>query len=113
MAFGHSIVIISIRVLPSEPDTLVSSDRLLPLLLILFAASGAAGLIYEIVWLQLLQLVVGSSAVSLAVLLGTYMGGLCLGSILFARIAPLNRAGRPTPCASTRCSNWARLSSGS
>jgi len=52
----------------------------------LFAASGAAGLVYEIVWLQLLQLVIGSSAVSLAVLLGTYMGGLCLGSIFFARL---------------------------
>jgi spermidine synthase len=58
------------------------------MLLVLFAASGAAGLIYEIVWLQLLQLVVGSSAVSLAVLLGTFMGGMCLGSILFSRVVP-------------------------
>jgi spermidine synthase len=52
---------------------------------ILFAASGCAALIYEIVWLQLLQLAIGSSAVSLAVLLGTYMGGLCLDSLLFRR----------------------------
>src|SRR4051794_1159758 len=59
---------------------------MIPLLLILFAASGAAALIYEVVWLQLLQLVVGSSAVSLAVLLGTWMGGMCLGSVLFPRI---------------------------
>jgi spermidine synthase len=56
-----------------------------PLLLVLFAVSGVAALIYEIVWLQLLQLVIGSSAVSLAVLLGTWMGGMCLGSLLFAR----------------------------
>jgi spermidine synthase len=54
--------------------------------LALFAASGAAALIYEIVWLQLLQLVIGSSAVSIAVLLGTWMGGMCLGSVLFARV---------------------------
>src|SRR5215469_11815842 len=53
----------------------------LPILLLLFAGSGCAALIYEIVWLQLLQLAVGSSAVSLGVLLGTYMGGMCLGSL--------------------------------
>ncbi len=57
----------------------------LPLLLLLFMGSGCAALIYEIVWLQLLQLAVGSSAVSLGVLLGTYMGGMCLGSLLLPR----------------------------
>jgi len=57
----------------------------LPLLLVLFVGSGCAALIYEIVWLQLLQLVIGSSAVSLGVLLGTFMGGMCLGSLLLPR----------------------------
>ena len=57
----------------------------LPLLLLLFVGSGCAALIYEVVWLQLLQLVIGSSAISLGVLLGTYMGGMCLGSLLLAR----------------------------
>jgi hypothetical protein len=51
----------------------------------LFAASGCAALIYEVVWLQLLQLVVGSTAVSMAVLLSAYMGGLCAGSYLLPR----------------------------
>ncbi len=54
-------------------------------LLVLFVGSGCAALIYEIVWLQLLQLVIGSSAVSLGVLLGTFMGGMCLGSLLLPR----------------------------
>ena len=54
-------------------------------LVILFAASGCAGLIYELVWFQMLQLVVGSTAVSLGALLASFMGGLCLGSILFPR----------------------------
>jgi spermidine synthase len=63
----------------------------LPVLAVLFAASGCAALIYEIVWLQLLQLAIGSSAVSLGVLLGTYMGGMCLGSLLFARVIRPNR----------------------
>jgi spermidine synthase len=62
-----------------------ASLRLLPVLMLLFVGSGCAALIYEIVWFQLLQLVIGSSAVSLAVLLGTFMGGMCLGSIALPR----------------------------
>jgi spermidine synthase len=54
-------------------------------MLALFVGSGCAALIYEIVWFQVLQLVIGSSAVSLAVLLGTFMGGMCAGSLLLAR----------------------------
>ena len=59
---------------------------MLPILLLLFAGSGCAALIYEVVWFQLLQLVIGSSAVSLGVLLGTYMGGMCAGSLLLSRV---------------------------
>src|SRR4051812_8558299 len=59
--------------------------RFLPALLLLFVGSGCAALIYEVVWFQLLQLVIGSSAVSMAVLLGTFMGGMCLGSFLLPR----------------------------
>jgi len=58
----------------------------LPLVLLLFVGSGTAALIYEILWFQLLQLVVGSSAVSLGILLGTFMGGMCLGSLLLPRL---------------------------
>src|SRR6266516_3283593 len=57
----------------------------LPALLVLFIGSGCAALIYEIVWFQLLQLAIGSSAVSLGVLLATYMGGMCLGSLALPR----------------------------
>jgi spermidine synthase len=59
--------------------------RFLPALLLLFVGSGCAALIYEVVWFQLLQLVIGSSAVSMGVLLGTFMGGMCLGSFLLPR----------------------------
>ena len=65
--------------------------RYLPALLLLFAASGCSALIYEIVWYQLLQLVIGSTAVSLGVLLATFMGGLCIGSILLPRVLPVSR----------------------
>src|SRR4051794_14488795 len=74
---------------PPKPSPLLPPERCLPWLLLLFVGSGCAALIYEIVWFQLLQLVIGSSAVSLGVLLGTYMGGMCLGSLLLPRlIAP-------------------------
>jgi spermidine synthase len=63
----------------------MTARRVLPALLLLFVGSGCAALIYEIVWFQLLQLVIGSSAVSLGVLLGTFMGGMCLGSLFLAR----------------------------
>jgi spermidine synthase len=66
----------------------MNSRRFLPVLLVLFVGSGCAALIYEVVWFQLLQLVIGSSAVSLGVLLGTFMGGLCLGSLLLSRVIP-------------------------
>ena len=69
-----------------DPD---AGQRWLPALLLLFIGSGCAALIYEVVWFQLLQLSIGSSAVSLGVLLGVFMGGMCLGSILLPRY--LNR----------------------
>jgi spermidine synthase len=43
-------------------------------------------LIYEVVWYQLLQLAIGSTSVSLGILLATFMGGLSIGSIWFPRI---------------------------
>src|SRR4030095_14617222 len=46
---------------------------------------------YEIVWSQLLELVIGASAISLGVLLGTFMGGMCLGSLLFPRVVSPSR----------------------
>src|SRR5215467_10943512 len=58
---------------------------------LLFAASGASALVYEIVWQQLLQLVIGSSTVSLGVLLAVFMGGLCCGSLYAPRLVPIDR----------------------
>src|SRR5258707_13945931 len=70
---------------PVPPDSTPSDRAHIPLLLVLFVGSGCAALIYEVVWFQLLQLIIGSSAVSLGVLLGSFMGGMCLGSFLLPR----------------------------
>ena len=69
----------------------IGARSFLPVLLGLFVCSGIAALIYEVVWFQLLELVIGSSAISLGVLLATYMGGMCLGSLVLPRIARARR----------------------
>ena len=62
-----------------------TSSHQMPLLLLFFVASGCAALIYEVVWFDLLRLVVGASSISLAIVLTGYMGGMCLGSLAFPR----------------------------
>jgi spermidine synthase len=69
----------------------VASPRFLPGVLLLFVGSGCAALIYEVVWFQLIRLVIGASAVSLGVLLATFMGGMCAGSLLLSRVVPTDR----------------------
>jgi len=71
----------------STPLTSTVSDHL-PRLLILVAASGCAALIYEVVWYQLLPLAIGSTSVSLGILLAAFMGGLCIGSLWLPRVLP-------------------------
>jgi len=71
---------------PPEP-----AARHLPILLLLFVGSGGAALIYEIVWFQMLQLVIGSTAVSLGVLLATFMGGMGAGSLAWPRLVSPRR----------------------
>jgi len=65
--------------------------RFLPALLLLFFGSGCAALMYEIIWLQLLQLVIGLTTASLGILLGTFMGGMCLGSLALPRVVSARR----------------------
>ena len=72
------------------PST-VPTAPFLPALILLFVGSGAAALIYEVVWFQMLSLSLGSSAISLGVLLGTFMGGMCLGSLLLPKFVSTSR----------------------
>ncbi|HMF02456.1 MAG TPA: fused MFS/spermidine synthase [Terriglobia bacterium] len=51
--------------------------------------SGVAALIYEVVWFQLLELVIGASTISVAVILASFMGGTCLGSLIFPRLVSI------------------------
>ena len=58
------------------------------LLLPLFVASGAAALVYEIVWFQLLALQLGGATRAIALILATFMTGLGAGALLLPRSTP-------------------------
>src|SRR5262245_66640644 len=49
--------------------------------------SGAAALIYEVVWLRMLGVVVGHAVDALTAVLAAFMAGLALGALAFGRIA--------------------------
>jgi spermidine synthase len=57
----------------------------------LFAASGCAALIYQIVWFEQLGLVIGASAISLGLTLAVFMGGMCIGSLWLPRFVAAAR----------------------
>lgn len=54
--------------------------------LALFAVSGAAALIYEVVWTRLLTLQMGHGIAAASTVLAAFMGGLALGSAIAGRI---------------------------
>jgi len=63
-----------------------AAERALPLLAALCIGSGCAALMYQVIWFELLGLVIGTSSISLGVLLATFMGGMCAGSLGAARL---------------------------
>jgi spermidine synthase len=74
---------------PAKAQTAAAELSTHDQLMVLFVASGCAALIYEVVWLHLMRLVIGASALSVGIVLASFMGGMFLGSLLFARfVAP-------------------------
>ncbi len=65
------------------PPSELSSDARLAL--ILYAVAGGVALGYEVVWSELLVQFLSTRTYAFAVMLGTYLAGLALGSFLFAR----------------------------
>jgi spermidine synthase len=60
-------------------------------LFICFFLSGAAALIYEVVWMRMLTQIFGSSAYAVATVLAAFMAGLALGSYAFGKLANADR----------------------
>ena len=64
-------------------------------LLLLFVLSGAAGLIYEVVWARQLVLVFGNTSQAVSTILTGFFGGLAIGSVFGGRIADRVRTAAP------------------
>jgi predicted membrane-bound spermidine synthase/Tfp pilus assembly protein PilF len=62
-------------------------DWLLLVGLFCFFFSGAAGLIYQVVWTRMLTQIFGNTTYAIATVLSAFMAGLAIGSYLFGRIA--------------------------
>jgi spermidine synthase len=82
----------------ARPDPTSRSHDIAPRTTILivctcFFATGAAGLVYEVVWNRVLALHMGNTSYALATLLAVFMGGLALGAWLGGRFAPRGRHG--------------------
>lgn len=56
-------------------------------LYLLFFLSGAAGLIYQLIWLRKLALIFGNTSYATSSILTAFMGGLALGSYLIGKYA--------------------------
>ena len=58
-----------------------------PLVLAIFVLSGAAGLIYEIVWSRQLVLVFGNTTQAVSAILTGFFGGMAIGAAIGGRVA--------------------------
>ena len=65
--------------------------------LLLYAASGAAALVYEVAWTRLLTLQMGHTVAAASTVLAAFMGGLALGSWLGGRFDAAVQRGSSHP----------------
>ena len=66
--------------LPPSPVRVASPGARLPLVAVAFFLSGAAALVYQVVWQRILELSSGIGIYSVAMIVGAFMAGLGLGS---------------------------------
>jgi spermidine synthase len=78
-----------------QPESALNRNPLqrLPLIYLCFFVSGAAGLMYEIIWARILGLTFGHTVYAVTTVLAAFMGGLALGSWYFGKVA--DRISRP------------------
>jgi len=62
-------------------------QNFLSIIALLFIVSGAAGLMYQIVWFKYLSLFLGNTTYAQTIVLASFMGGLALGAALWGRRA--------------------------
>lgn len=65
----------------------MSEKKVRRLLLTAFSLSGAAALLYEVVWTRALSLILGSTVYALSTMLATFMAGLAIGAYFGGKLA--------------------------
>src|SRR5687768_12966630 len=73
---------------PDSSSGLISSMRMRLAFSFIFAASGAAALVYEVTWTRLLTLQLGHGVAAASTVLAAFMGGLAAGSAIGGRVGP-------------------------
>lgn len=74
-----------------QKNSSLSTKASVVLVSVLFFLSGAAGLIYQTVWIRLLELYFGVTLSATTLIVSAYMAGLGLGSLIGGRIASKSR----------------------
>ncbi len=69
----------------------IRNNPLRVLLLIAFLLSGFSGLVYEVLWVRMLNLIFGVTAFATSTVLSTYMSGIALGSWFFGKLIVKSR----------------------
>jgi spermidine synthase len=83
---------VAVSTAPARPST-PAGGGVRPPILAIFVASGAAGLIYQVVWSRELVLVFGNTTQAVATIVTAFLACLGLGSLLGGRLA--DRSSRP------------------
>jgi spermidine synthase len=81
---------VAVATSPSRPASR-ATPSLRGVVLALFVASGAAGLIYQVVWSRELVLVFGNTTQAVATIVTAFMAGLGFGSLAGGRLADTSR----------------------
>ncbi|MBI3587232.1 MAG: hypothetical protein HY088_08905, partial [Ignavibacteriales bacterium] len=69
----------------------ISKENYYGIIALLFIISGAAGLMYQVVWFKYLSLFLGNTTYAQTVVLATFMGGLAIGASLWGRRADTSK----------------------
>jgi spermidine synthase len=81
---------VAVATSPSRPGSR-AAPSLRGVVLALFVASGAAGLVYQVVWSRELVLVFGNTTQAVATIVTAFMAGLGFGSLIGGRLAGTTR----------------------
>jgi spermidine synthase len=86
---------VAVGTAPARSETPSTGGGLRPPILAIFVASGAAGLIYQVVWSRELVLVFGNTTQAIATIVTAFLACLGLGGLVGGRLA--DRSARPLP----------------